>query len=137
RKSINQVRLPLVVSAAFVMASVTNASAQTRSLTWTESVQVEVPGALGVLLRSTGATTPVSTHNAVHLQGSTLIQETDNAGTVIDLENSKWLMVDHDAQVYTAATFDEMAQLTDEALGGLHTGAAGGEPDPDAAAARE
>lgn len=109
---------------------------QTRSLTWTESVQLEVPGTLGAILRATGATTPIETRNALHLQGRTLIQESDNSASVLDLDNDRWLAVDHDARAYMVMTFDEMGRVTEEALAGAAS-AADGTPNPEAVAARE
>jgi hypothetical protein len=125
----------LLATTLLVTGAATAATAQTRSLTWTESTRMEVPGALGLLLRATGATSPTETRSAVHLQGRALIQESGSTTTVMDLDAGRWLMIDHDAREYSSLTFEELAQLTEEALRGTY--AAAGQPGADAAAARE
>ena len=123
-----------IVSLSFL--SPASLLAQTRSLTWTETVRLEVPGALGVILRATGAMPPAETRGALHLQGRTLIQEDDNWVSVLDLDNNRWLSVDHDAQTYMVMTFDEMTRVTEQALESV-TSAASGVSDPDTEAARQ
>ena len=135
--SIGRPWLPPLAGVVLLLGTVSDAPAQTRSLTWTETVRVEVPGALGALLRATGATAPSTSRNAVHLQGTALIQESDNSSTVMDLANARWTMADHQARIRTTLTFDEMAQMTEEALRDGHAAAAGAAPGADAAAARE
>jgi hypothetical protein len=110
-------------------------AAQTRSLTWTETTRVEVPGALGLILRATGALSPTETKNAVHVQGRALIEESGNTAYVVDLENGRWISIDHDARTYISMTFDEMARMSREAMYATAQGGSGGAAD--AAASRE
>lgn len=124
-------RLGAVGASVFLAATIltllspVDATAQTRSLTWTEATRLEVPGPLGLILQATGAATPSQSRNAVHLQGRVLVQETGSTTTVMDLDNRHWMLVDHDNGVYSTVTFEEMAQLTREALQGAYASAEG------------
>jgi hypothetical protein len=128
--------IPLLAAGALALAVQTTAvEAQTRSLTWTESTRLEVPGALGVLLRATGATAPMEGRHAMHVQGRALIQESDDQTFVMDLDAGRWMAIDHTSRSYISMSFEDMAQMTQEALDGVYASA--GIDDADAAAARE
>lgn len=106
--------------------------AQTRSLTWTETTQLEVPGSLGTILRLTGATDPVTSQNALHLQGSTLIQETDGSTVVNDLSTGEWITIDHQARTYTRMSFADMVEMSDQAMAEMRSAAAGAQAESQA-----
>lgn len=85
--------------------------AQTRTLSWTETSRIEVPGALGLMLRAMpGGLDARTTTQTMHLQGRTLIQEDGNTTTIIDSENRRITTIDHEARTYMTFTFEESAQ---------------------------
>lgn len=116
--------LTAVLAATIVSPAV--APAQTRSLSWTETTRMEVPGTLGTILRLTGAADPVRSSHQLHLQGRSLIQEDDGFAVVMDLDRGRWITVDHAAKSYTTLTFAEMAKLSREARASVATTAASG-----------
>lgn len=97
-------------------------SAQTRSLSWKESSRIEVPGALGLILRTVGVADNELPAQAIHLQGRVLIEENDQHATMMDLERRQWITIDHAARTYSAVDFDELAQLSREAMAALRDG---------------
>lgn len=109
------VTVALAIGLSFV-GSAPDATAQTRSLTWTETTRVEVPGMLGTVLNAFGVTDPRESQSAFHVQGRRYIQEDDQSTTVLDLEGGRWLMIDHAEQSYITMAFDEMAQFSAEAM---------------------
>lgn len=93
-----------------------DASAQTRSLTWTETTRVEVPGMLGGILGAFGITDPKESQASFHVQGRRYLQEDGQVATIVDLENGRWVMVDHNDRTYLTMTFDDLAQMSAEAM---------------------
>jgi hypothetical protein len=92
------------------LAVPTSLESQTRTLGWTETTRVEAPGALGIMLRAMpGSQAAHTTRQTIHLQGRSLIQETDGDATILDAENRRFISIDHDARTYTIITFDEAA----------------------------
>lgn len=97
-------------------------SAQTRSLSWKESTRIEVPGALGIILRAVGVANSESPRQSIHLQGRVLIEENEQHASVMDLERRQWLTIDHQARSYSAVDFDRVAQLSRESFEALRAG---------------
>lgn len=115
------------IAAAAVVAMTFTAPAdlwsQARSLSWTETTQLEVPGALGTILRMFGAGEALTTRSAMHLQGRALIQESDDMAFVMDLDEQRWITADHEERTYTSATFEELAELSREVVAGTYSSA--------------
>jgi len=91
-----------------------SAEAQTRSLTWTQVTSIEMPGAIGTILRATGALDERRTDHGMHLHGSVLRQDDGSTSVIFDAENRRFVTVDHDDQTYIEFTFEESAQLARE-----------------------
>ncbi|CAN5820620.1 hypothetical protein BH23GEM11_BH23GEM11_12930 [soil metagenome] len=96
------------------LGSVNAADAQTRSLTWTQVSTIEMPGALGTMLRATGSLGERRTDHGMHLRGSVLRQDDGSTSTIFDAENRRFVSIDHDAETYIEFTFEESAQLARE-----------------------
>ncbi len=126
---------PIAGAAAFAMLASTALDAQTRSLSWTETTRMEVPGSLGLILRMAGAGDPITTRSAMHLQGNALIQETDETTVVTDLDAGRWITVDHQARTYTTMTFADLQRMSEQAMVEMQTAAA--QANADVQASRE
>ncbi len=129
----------MVLSAIVVGIAVTlpaRAEAQTRTLSWTESTRVEVPGTLGALLRATGSLTPTEEAQTLHLQGTSLIQESAASTTLFDLSEGRFLMVDHEARSYATMTLGDLSAMSEEALQSTYASAEAAASDPEVEAAR-
>lgn len=103
---------------------------QTRSLQWTESTRLEVPGALGAFLEAIpGVMETRISEYGIHVQGDRLRRDEGTTSTIIDLEEARWTLLDHEARAYTTMTLEEMgeaaaetAEVLDEALEGAREG---------------
>lgn len=122
-------RIAVAAAAMAVLGAPANLVGQTRSLTWTETTRVEAPGSLGLILRMTGATDPITTRTALHLQGRTLIQEYDQSAFITDLDARRWLMIDHEARTYTTMTFDDMVRASEQAIEEVRAASSGAGAD--------
>lgn len=122
--------------AGLTLAFPASADAQTRTLTWNETTRFEVPGTLGALLRLTGATGTSESASAVHLQGSSLIQESGSTTTLFDLSEGRFLVVDHDSRSYMTMAFGDITAMSQEALESTYATANEAATDPEVEAAR-
>jgi hypothetical protein len=111
----------LSVSVGLILGSVAglmspgSLAAQTRTLSWTETTRIEVPGTLGTLLRALpGGLDTQSSHQTLHLQGGALVQDDGRSATIFDAGARRFITIDHDAGTYTTMTFDESAQAARE-----------------------
>lgn len=123
----------VIAAAVLSVTGTTTVEAQTRSLSWTETTRMEVPGSLGLILRMTGAGDPITTRSAMHLQGNVLIQEADQITVVTDLDAGKWINVDHEARTYTTMTFEDLQRMSEQAMAEMQAAAAQGSADAQAA----
>lgn len=87
-------------------------AAQTTSLTWTEVSRVDASSMLAPVLRMAGVGDPVESRHALHLQGGALIQVTDNAVGVVDLDAGLVMAIDHEQGTVITMTFEEVAAFT-------------------------
>ncbi len=96
------------------------AEAQDRSLTWTRTTQLEVPGDIGLLLRALpgGLDTRQSEHG-IHLSGSRLREDGPSGSMILDLEERRWTSLDHDARVYTSMSFDQSIEMARQMMTGM------------------
>lgn len=103
-----------LVSTALLLPS-SDVSAQDGTLSWSETSTVEVPGALGTILRAMpGALESRTQQQSIHVQGGMLVRGDAEHAFVMDAENRRVLTVDHEARTYTAITFDESAEMARE-----------------------
>jgi len=111
-----QARLAVVTGLLLAgsLGSVNSAEAQARSLTWTQVTSIEMPGAIGTVLRATGALGERRTDHGMHLHGSILRQDDGSTSVIFDAENRRFVTVDHDEQTYIEFTVEESAQLARE-----------------------
>ncbi|TVP45993.1 MAG: hypothetical protein EA350_08040 [Gemmatimonadales bacterium] len=70
-----------------------------------------MPGAMGTILRATGALGERRTDHGMHLHGSILRQDDGSTSVIFDAENRRFVSVDHEDQTYIEFTFEESAQL--------------------------
>jgi hypothetical protein len=119
------------------------ADAQTRTLSWTETSTVEIPGTLGLLLRAMpGALDTRTSQQTLHLQGGALIQQDGKTATIMDADNRRFITIDHEAGTYMTFSFEESAQaaremsaLMAEAMAEAEEAMAGTQAERDAAMA--
>ncbi len=127
----------LALAVGLLVAARSETTAQTRSLTWTETTRVEVPGVLGGILSTFGITDPKESQAAFHVRGRRYLQEDGQTSTMIDLENGRWVMVDHNERSYLTLTFDELTQMSAEAEERFREAAQNAGNDPQTSAERE
>ena len=125
-----------VLLAGLTLALPASGDAQTRTLSWNETTQVEVPGALGALLRVTGVVGTTESSSALHLQGSSLIQDSGSTTTLFDLSEGRFLVADHDARSYITMAFGDITAMSQEALESTYSSTNEVVTDPEVEAAR-
>jgi hypothetical protein len=103
-----------LILAGLLLFAAQPVQSQTRSLSWTERTTVEVPGALGLIMRAARAT-EVESRMSMHVQGGVLLQGDEETVAVIDLDRGHYLLVSHPERAYTRLTFDELLALSQEA----------------------
>lgn len=109
-----------------------DAQVQSRSVEWTEATTVEVPGAFGAFLRAMpGALETTTTERGIHVDGRRLRRDEGPTSTVVDLEQGRWLTLDHESETYTSFTTEdasaaaqEAAAVVEEAMAGAREGLA-------------
>lgn len=101
----------LIAVGSVALLSPSSATGQSSTLSWTETSTLEVPGNLGLLLRTMpGALDTRSSQHMLHLQGGSLIQRDGQHTTLIDADDRRFVTIDDDARTYMVMTFDESAQ---------------------------
>ena len=109
-----------------------DAQAESRSIEWTESTTVDVPGAFGAFLRAMpGALETTTVERGIHVDGQRLRRDNGSSSTIVDVEGGRWLSLDHESQTYTSFTTEdasaaaqEMAAVVEEAMAGAREGLA-------------
>ncbi|TVP74935.1 MAG: hypothetical protein EA352_09435 [Gemmatimonadales bacterium] len=109
----------LATLAVIVLLQPPEAEAQTRSLHWTETRSVEMPGSMGMMMRAfSSGEGDRERRQAVHLQGSALIQEEDDTHVyVMDLDAGMWRFIDHEQRTVMEMSFAESLQMAEEFAG--------------------
>lgn len=102
------------VVAAGLLAVGSPLEAQDRSLTWTQTTKIEMPGTLGTLLRASGALNERRSEHGMFLSGSVLRQDDGSQSVIFDAENRRYLTVDHDQETYIEITMEESVQVARE-----------------------
>lgn len=96
----------LVVTSAFLMPDVT----------YKTSTKVTFSGAVGKVIdffaKRGGAGDGVV--QTVYLKGDKMRTDDENHSTIIDLENERFITLDHSGKTYTVMTFDDFARLASE-----------------------
>jgi hypothetical protein len=101
-----------------ITALPTDLHAQARTLSWTETSAIEVPGTLGLLLRAMpGALDSRTSKVAVHLQGGALIRDDGDHTTIMDADTRQFLTLDHKARTYMTVGFEESVRAAQQMLG--------------------
>ncbi|MEX0893886.1 MAG: hypothetical protein WEB88_17085 [Gemmatimonadota bacterium] len=91
------------------------AHAQNRTLSWTETSRIELPGTLGAVLGVIpGLLDERASQQSIHLREGVLIQEGDGSATIVDADNRRFISVDHEAQSYLTVSFQESADAASE-----------------------
>jgi hypothetical protein len=107
-----------LVGALVLTALPADLHAQARTLSWTETSTVEVPGTLGMILRAMPGTLDSRTSKvAVHLQGGALIRDDGSQTTIMDADTRQFLTLDHEARTYMAVEFEESVRAARQMLG--------------------
>jgi hypothetical protein len=102
-------------------------AAQDRSVTWTEVSRVEAPGRFGVFLQAMpGGMGERESSHGIHVMGSRIRQDDGSSSMIMDLEEGRWISIDHDSQSYMefetqdflglADSFSEIAQEIEQDL---------------------
>lgn len=101
---------------------------QGRSVEWTETTRFELPGTLGAMIRAMpGAGGDRETHHAIHQAGRLLATTDGSSTTILDMEERRWVAVDHDGQSYTTMSFEESAAAMQEMMAAMSEARAGAE----------
>jgi hypothetical protein len=92
---------------------------------------VDLPGALGTVARAVARLGggSMSTVDTTYIKGNKMRTDVDGSSTILDLDERRFLSLDHRARTYVSMTFDEMIA---EAKGAMETAAAAdrNEPEP-------
>jgi hypothetical protein len=108
----------LVVAAVLVAAP--GIEAQDRSVTWTRTTQIDVPGDLGTLLRAIpGGLNARQSEHGIHLSGRKVRQDDGSGSMIIDLDERRWTSLDHDARMFTAMSFDQSIEMARQMAAGM------------------
>jgi len=77
------------------------AGAQDRSVTWNEVSRVEVPGRFGAFLQAMpGGLGERESTRGIHVMGNRIRQDDGTSSVIMDLEDGRWITIDHESQTY-------------------------------------
>ena len=116
-----KIPIPSIVPAlALVLVAAPAADAQDRSVTWTRTTQIDVPGDLGTFLRALpGGLNARQSEHGIHLSGRKVRQDDGSGSMIIDLDERRWTSLDHDARLYTSMSFAESLELARQMAAGM------------------
>lgn len=101
---------------------------QGRSVEWTETSQLELPGSLGILIRALpGISGERESHHALYQSGGVLVSVDGSSTTILDLEERRWVAVDHGDESYVSMSFEESAAAMREMVAVMDSARAGAE----------
>jgi hypothetical protein len=101
----------LVLAAGFAALFATPVLAQ--DVEYTTVGKVELAGMLGTLARLGGA--GGETTGKVYIKGGMMRTDAEQTSSIVDLENGRFISLDHKAKTYTIMTFEQMAQMAEQA----------------------
>jgi hypothetical protein len=117
--------LPLI-AVGLLMAPLPGEAQQGRSVEWTETSRLELPGTLGVMIRALpGVSGERETRHAIHQSGRILVTTDGSHSTILDLEERRWTAVDHDDESYVSLSFEESAAAMQEMMAVMQEAQAG------------
>jgi hypothetical protein len=99
---------------AIGLATLLAAPIQAQDVEYTTVGKVELGGFLGTLARLGGAGD--ETTEKVYMKGGMMRTDADKTSTIFDLENGRFISIDHNAKTYTIMTFEQMAQAAEQAM---------------------
>ena len=98
-----------------LLATPQPAEAQDSSITWTETREFEVPGVFGAFLaRRAGGADRMDSPRGIHLFGNTLRQDDGASSVIMDLDESHYLIVEHEARTFMVLEFGEALEAIRE-----------------------
>lgn len=110
-----------------------------QDLQYTSKTRFELPGAAGramnVVSRIAGGSN--ESVETVYLRGKYMRTDTDETSTIFDLENGRFVMLDHDRKTYSVMNFTDMAAMAEEMAGRAEEAMAEARAEADADARRE
>jgi hypothetical protein len=110
----------IILAVAAALLSAPAIEAQDRSVTWTRTTQIDVPGDLGTLLRAIpGGLNAGQSEHGIHLSGRKVRQDDGSGSMIIDLDERRWASLDHDARMFTAMSFDQSIEMARQMAAGM------------------
>jgi hypothetical protein len=105
----------VVILATPVLSVPAALEAQARSVAWTEVTDLQLPGVFGAMMaRMPGAMDGSESRHGLHLHGRTLRQDDGSSSVLIDLDQRRYVIVDHEARTYLVFTFEEAIQAAQD-----------------------
>lgn len=108
---------PKMAVALVVPAVLSAAPLSAQDVRYETVTKLEMPGAAGVAMRMAarlggGSSETVETTS---IKGRKMRTDAENTSTIVDLDQQRFVWLDHDAKTYTTYTFDELLQKSQEA----------------------
>jgi hypothetical protein len=92
------------------------AHGQDRSILWTETVRIEIPGDVGALLHALpGALDPHEVVRGLHIHDRWLRSDNGASSVVVDQEAGEWIVMNHTEGTYARSSLKETTLLMAEA----------------------
>lgn len=119
----------LLAPALFLLLEAAPASArQGRSVEWAETTRLELPGTLGAFLQALpGLSAESESRHALYSSGRILATSDGSTTTILDMEERRWVAVDHDSRSYVSMSFEESSAVMRESLAVMAEARAGAE----------
>ncbi len=127
RRCVRSILRVLPVAALGLLLSPLPGEAQEgRSVEWTETSRLELPGALGVMIRALpGVSGERETRHAIHQSGRILVTTDGSQATILDMEERRWTAVNHDDGSYVSMSFEESMSAMQEMMAVMQEAQAG------------
>ena len=118
----------LLLPVALLLLPASGEAQQGRSVEWTETSRLELPGTLGILIRALpGVSGERESHHALHHSGGILVSVDGSSTTILDMEERRWVAVDHEDESYISMSFEESAAAMQEMMAVMDEARAGAE----------
>jgi hypothetical protein len=104
---------PLAV--ALVLAALA-APAYAQDVQYSSVTKVDLGGGMNVLMRMAGAS---EVRETTSIQGKKLRSDTDKSSTIFDLDNGRYIVLDHAAKTYMSVPIADMARVATSSVRGM------------------
>ena len=109
-----------VTSLALGFAALTASAALAQDVQYTTIMKVDLGGSMNAVMRLAGGS---ETKETTYIKGKKLRSDGEKQSTIFDLENSRYIYINHSDKTYTSVPIADMARVATSSVRGLRTDA--------------